>query len=44
MGEGAAAFLNNRLNKRARAFREALKKKKQTEAILVYNWLDLFYP
>ena len=36
-----AAFLSNRLNKCAHAFQEALTK--QTEVILVCNWLDLFY-
>ena len=42
MGERVAAFLSNHLNKRARAFREALAK--QTELKLVCNWLDLLYP
>ena len=41
-GEGVAAFLSNHLSKCAHAFREALTK--QTEVILVCNWLDLFYP
>ena len=41
-GEGVAAFLSNHLSKCAHAFREALTK--QTEVMLVCNYLDLFYP
>ena len=41
-GVRVAAFLGNHLSKCAHAFREALTK--QTEVILVCNWLDLFYP
>ena len=40
--EGVPAFISNHLSKCAHAFREALTK--QTEVILVCNWLDLFYP
>ena len=41
-GEAVAAFLSNHLNKCAHTFRQALTK--QTDVILVCNWLDLFYP